>query len=262
MVFGIGAEAMGRYGWLAGSAWALTLGAVPAIAAPAETAPAAVRQTLEQIETAANAQDLDAVMAAYATSFTSDTGFDHSQLRQTLDTLWQRYDSLTYEVELLNWEAAGPGAYTIETRTQVNGVQVLPDRRLNLEADVTSRQRIENGQITRQDTLSETSRMTSGTNPPTLQTLLPNPLTPGQPFTFDTIVVEPLEGRALMGVAVDEGVTATDFFEPRPVVFDILSAGGLYKLGTAPESPDQRWISAVIIREDGMVVETRRVTVE
>jgi hypothetical protein len=60
---------------------------------------------------------------------------------------------------------------------------------------------------------------------------------------------------------VDEGVTAADFFEPRPVVFDVLSAGGLYKLGTAPENPDQRWISAVIIREDGLVIETRRVPV-
>lgn len=262
MGFGRAAGAMGRYGWLTGSVWALTLGAVPALAAPAETAPVAVRQTLERIESAANAQDLDAVMAAYATRFTSDTGFDHSQLRQTLETFWQQYDSLTYDVELLNWEAAGPGTYVIETRTQVNGVQALTDRRLNLEADVTSRQRLENGQITRQDTLSETSRITSGTNPPTLQTLLPSPLTAGQPFAFDTIVMEPLEGRSLMGVAVDEGVTATDFFEPRPVVFDILSAGGLYKLGTAPETPDQRWISAVIIREDGMVVETRRVVVE
>lgn len=264
MGFGMGPWTMGRYGWLAGSAWAvgLGLGSVPALAAPAETAPAAVRQTLEQIEAAANAQDLEAVMAAYDARFTSDTGFDHDQLRQALDTLWQQYRTLTYEVELLTWEAAGPGAYTIETRTQVNGVQVLPDRRLNLEAEVTSRQRLENGQITRQDTLSETSRVTSGTTPPTLQTQLPSTLSPGQSFTFDTIVVEPLEGRSLMGVAVDEGVTATDFFEPRPVVFDVLSAGGLYKLGTAPASPDQRWISAVIIREDGLVVETRRVAVE
>lgn len=262
MGFGMGSSAMGRYGWLAGSAWVLTLGAVPAMAAPAETAPAAVRQTLERIEAAANAQDLDAVMAAYAPGFTSDTGFDHDQLRQTLETLWQQYSTLTYEVELLNWEAAGPGAYTLETRTRVNGVQVLRDRRLNLEADVTSRQRLENGQITRQDTLSETSRMTSGTNPPTLQTLLPSTLAPGQSFAFDTIVLEPLEGRSLMGVAVDEGVTARDFFKPRPVVFDVLSAGGLYKIGTASEEPDQRWISAVIIREDGLVVQTRRVAVE
>lgn len=261
--FGVGLPTMGRYGGLmTGAVWALAFGSVPALAAPATTAPAAVRQTLERIETAANDQDLDSVMATYATSFTSDTGFDHSQLRQTLEAFWQQYSSLSYDVELLNWEAAGPGAYTIETRTRVNGVQVLPDRRLNLEADITSRQRLENGQITRQDTLSETSRITSGTNPPTLQTLIPSTLSPGQSFAFDTIVMEPLEGRSLMGVAVDEGVTATDFFEPRPVVFDVLSAGGLYKVGTAPASPDQRWISAVIIREDGMVVETRRIPVE
>ncbi|QQE64350.1 hypothetical protein GFS31_10300 [Leptolyngbya sp. BL0902] len=261
---GVGLSAIGRMGGLAGSAWVLTLGlgSAPAWAATATTAPAAVRQTLERIETAANAQDLEAVMAAYSTTFTSDTGFDHSQLRQTLETFWQQYSTLTYEVELLSWEAAGPGTYTLETRTQVNGVQVLPDRRLNLTADVTSRQRLENGQIVRQDTLSETSRITSGTNPPTLQTLLPNRLSPGQSFAFDTIVMEPLEGRSLMGVAVDEGVTAIDFFEPRPVVFDVLSAGGLYRVGTAPSSPDQRWISAVIIREDGMVVETRRVPVD
>lgn len=262
MGFGMGPWAMGRYGGLAASAWALSLGAVPAMAAPAATAPVAVRQTLDRIESAANAQDLDAVMAAYDSTFTSDTGFDHGQLRQTLATFWQQYSTLTYDVELLNWEAAGPGAYTIETRTRVNGVQTLPDRRLNLEADVTSRQRLENGQIVRQDTLAETSRITSGTNPPTLQTLLPSRLSPGQSFAFDTIVVEPVEGRSLMGVAVDEGVTATDFFEPRPVVFDVLSAGGLYKVGTAPARPDQRWISAVIIREDGLVVETRRVSVE
>jgi hypothetical protein len=31
---------------------------------------------------------------------------------------------------------------------------------------------------------------------------------------LDTIVVEPLEGRSLMGVAVEEGVTAEDFFAP------------------------------------------------
>lgn len=262
MGFGMGPWAMGRYGGLAASAWALSLGAVPAMAAPAATAPVAVRQTLDRIESAANAQDLDAVMAAYAASFTSDTGFDYDQLSQTLVALWQQYDNLTYEVELLTWEATGPGAYTLETRTRVTGTQVLTHRRLALEAEVTSRQRLENGQITRQDTLSEASRITSGTNPPTLQTQLPSTLAPGQSFAFDTIVLEPLEGRALMGVAVDEGVTAIDFFEPRPVVFDVLSAGGLYKLGTAPESPDQRWISAVIIREDGLVVETRRVAVE
>ena len=85
--FGLEVASVGRLGSLTGAVWALALGAVPALAAPATTAPAAVRQTLEQIETAANAQDLEAVMAAYGSTFTSDTGFDHRQLRQTLETL-------------------------------------------------------------------------------------------------------------------------------------------------------------------------------
>lgn len=256
---------MGRLNLVSGSGLALVMGVAgwinPAMANPAATAPADLRQTLDRIETAANGQDLDAVMGFYSADFTSDTGFDQSQLRQTLETFWQMYDNLTYDIELLSWESTGTG-YTIETRTLVNGVQVLPDRRLNLNADITSRQQLENGQITAQETLTENNTLSSGPNSPSLLVQIPATLTPGQSFAFDTIVLEPLEGRSLMGVAVDEGVTAEDFFEPRPVVFDVLSAGGLYKLGTAPETPDQRWISAVIIREDGLVVNTRRVSVQ
>ncbi len=228
----------------------------------AQGAPAEVQQLLTELEAAASSRNLDAVMTFYSESFDSDTGFDYAQLRQTLETLWQQYPDLTYDVELLSWQAAGPGGYSIETRTTVTGTQTRPDRTLKLTADTTSRQRLENGRIVYQETLSETSRLVAGSNPPTLQVQLPATLTTGQAYSFDTIVMEPMEGRSLMGVAVEEGVTAADFFEPRPVVFDILSSGGLYKVGTAPAEPDNRWVSTVVIREDGMVVETRRVRVE
>ncbi|WP_323351198.1 nuclear transport factor 2 family protein [Leptolyngbya sp. CCNP1308] len=228
----------------------------------AQAAPAEVQQLLTELETAASSRNLEAVMAFYSEGFDSDTGFDYAQLRQTLETLWQQYPDLTYDIELLSWQAAGPGSYTLETRTTVTGTQTRPDRTLTLTADTTSRQRLESGKIAYQETLSETSRLVSGSNPPTLQVQLPATLTTGQTYSFDTIVVEPLEERSLMGVAVEEGVTSEDFFEPRPVVFDILSSGGLYKVGTAPAEPDNRWVSTVVIREDGMVVETRRVRVE
>lgn len=228
----------------------------------AQAAPAEVQQVLSELEAAASDRNLDAVMAFYSESFSSDTGFDYAQLRQTLETLWQQYPDITYDIELLSWQADGPGRYSLETRTTVTGTQTRPDRTLTLTADITSRQQLEAGQIAYQEILTETSRLVSGDNPPTLQVQLPATLTPGQAYSFDTIVVEPLEGRSLMGVAVEEGVTATDFFEPRPVVFDLLSSGGLYKVGTAPAEPDNRWVSTVVIREDGMVVETRRVRVE
>lgn len=228
----------------------------------AQSAPGEVQQMLTDLETAASDRNLDAVMAFYSESFSSDTGFDYAQLRQTLETLWQQYPDIAYDIELLSWQADGPGRYTLETRTIVTGKQTLPERVLTLNADVTSRQQIEDGKITRQVTLSETNRLVSGSNPPTLQVQLPETLDPGQSYSFDTIVQEPLEGRTLMGVAVDEGVTAEDFFQPRPVVFDLLSSGGLYKIGTASAEADSRWVSSVVIREDGMVVQTRRVRVE
>ncbi len=228
----------------------------------AQAAPAEVQQLLTDLGAAIGDRDLEAVMAFYSDAFASDTGFDHAQLRQTLEALWQQYPDIAYDIELLSWQAAGPGGYSIETRTTVTGTQARPDRALTLSAVTTSRQRLESGQITYQETLSETSRLVSGTNPPTLQVQLPQTIAPGQTFGFDTIVLEPLEGRSLMGVAAEEGVTSEDFFAPRPVVFDLLTAGGLYKVGTAPAEPDSRWVSAVVIREDGMVVETRRLRVE
>ena len=228
----------------------------------AQAVPTEVQGLITGLETAVSDRNLDAVMAFYSESFASDTGFDYAQLRQTLETLWQQYPDITYEIEVLSWQAAGPGNYTLETRTTVSGTQLRPDRVLTLSADVTSRQRLEAGKISYQETLTETSRLVSGTNPPTLQVQLPQTLTPGQTYSFDTIVLEPLEGRALMGSAVDEGVTAADFFTPRPVALDLLTSGGLYKIGTAPAEPDNRWLSTVVVREDGMVVETRRVRVE
>jgi hypothetical protein len=228
----------------------------------AQAAPAEVQQLLTDLGVALGDRDLEAVMAFYSDGFASDTGFDHARLRQTLTDLWQQYPDIAYDIELLSWQAAGPGLYSIETRTTVTGQQVRPDRVLTLSADTTSRQRLEGGQIVYQETLSETSRLVSGTNPPTLQVQLPQTVSPGQAYSFDTIVLEPLEGRSLMGVAVEEGVTGEDFFEPRPVVFDLLTAGGLYKVGTAPAESDSRWVSAVVIREDGMVVETHRLLVE
>ena len=74
--------------------------------------------------------------------------------------------------------------------------------------------------------------------------------------------MEPLGNRYLLGAAVEEGTTATDFFTGRPVELELLSAGGLFKIGEAPSTPDSRWVSALLVREDGLTVITRRLQVE
>lgn len=208
--------------------------ATPGLAASPATAPAEVVQVVKNIEAAANQHDLDRVMQYYGAAFDSDTGFNYAHLRQTLADLWQHYQTLNYEIQLLAWEATGPDSYTIETLTRVKGLEVRPDRQLHLTAEITSRQSLLKGQVNYQQILSETSRLTSGTHPPTVRLQLSPTLTPGQSFTFDAVVTEPLQGQSLMGAAVDEAVRAEDFLTPRPVALDVLSSGGLYKIGVAP----------------------------
>ena len=133
---------------------------------------------------------------------------------------------------------------------------------MQLTAEVRSQQRYENGQIIAQEILSEQNRLTAGGMPPEITVLLPDTVAPGSQFTYDAIVSAPLGDRLLLGLAFDEGVTAEDFLAPRPVNLEALSAGGLFKIGTASEKSDQRWISAVIVREDGIVIDTRRLSVQ
>lgn len=238
-------------GWVGQSA---ALGASP------DTAPAELTDALSQIETASDLKDLDGVMAHYSDRFSSNDGWDRAKLADSLKQFWDQYITLDYSIELVNWESTENG-YLAETITHIEGVRRDAGRRLELTADVRSQQRFENGEIVSQDTLSESSQLTSGDNPPELTVLLPDQVQPGKEFEFDAIVNEPLGDRALLGGALEEGVTADDFFEPRPLALEILPAGGLFKLGEAPDQPDSRWISAVIVREDGMVVTTQRLQV-
>ncbi|RZM75076.1 hypothetical protein [Leptolyngbya iicbica] len=234
---------------------------VPAQAASPETAPAELVDAITAIETAANDQDLAQLMTLYSPDFIGPDGFTRDQYETTLGSFWEQHTDLTYDVELLAWEREGT-AFVAETLTTVEGTRMIAGRAMTLTATVRSQQRYENGQLASQAILSEENQLISGVMPPEIMVQLPQTVTPGSQFAYDAIVSTPLGDRLLLGLAFDEGVTATDFLAPRPVNLESLAAGGLFKIGTAPEKPDQRWISAVIVREDGIVIDTRRLNVE
>ncbi|MEM9265110.1 MAG: nuclear transport factor 2 family protein [Cyanobacteria bacterium P01_F01_bin.13] len=238
----------------------MSMVSLPAYAAPPETAPAALVNALEQIEAASNEQDLEAVMAFYADSFTNNDGFSYATLEATLPQIWERYDTLNYRVELQSWEEADDG-YIAETVTYIDGVQTIP-RHLTLESVIRSRQQFTGQKIISQEILSERNQLNSETPSPEVVVILPERVALGESYGFDAIVQEPLGERYLLGAALDEGTTADDFFVPRPIDLELLSAGGLFKLGDAPEQADTLWISGLLIREDGLVVITRRLRVE
>ena len=232
-----------------------------AIAADPATAPAELVSTLEQIEAAATARDTSAVMQSYSPEFTNDDGFTYETLPAALETLWQRYSNLTYRIELQSWEPTDSG-YKAETVTYIDGKQLTAGRPSQLESVIRSEQTFANGKIISQETLSERNQVTSGAMPPTVSVILPEQVGVGEKYDFDAIVGEPLGNGYLLGAAVEEGATAEDFFTGRPVDLELLASGGLFKIGEAPATPDSRWVSALLVRDDGMVVVTRRLRVE
>jgi hypothetical protein len=90
---------------------------------------------------------------------------------------------------------------------------------------------------------------------------LPEQVLIGQRFSLDAIVQEPLGNDVLLGAVLEEPINIQSYLESESIDLELLSAGGLFKLGTAPVIPEPRWISAVLIRGDGITMITQRLRV-
>lgn len=236
------------------------MGGVAVRAASPDTAPPEVTNILRQIETAANSRSLEAVMDYYSPDFTNSDNLSRSDFSQALSQLWERYPQLDYRTELQEWETRDGGVIT-ETVTRITGVRDSGGQGIKLEATVRSRQFIENNQIVRQEILSERSQLSVGTNPPEVRVNLPEKVRPGERYNFDAIVTEPLGEDLLLGAALEEKIEGERYLESGEFELELLQAGGLFKIGRAPEESENHWVSAILIRGDGMTVITQRLQV-
>lgn len=236
----------------------------PAPVSPANSAtsppPPELTAALSQLDAAASQADLRTVMQSYSRSFTSSDGLTRSTLEQTLSDLWKRYPKLTYSTVLDSWEPQADGFSTVTTTT-ITGSYPDARRDLKLKATITARQQIKNNQIVQQEILAERSELTTGQKPPTLVFNLPEQVAPGQNFDFDAVVTEPLGERVLLGAALEEPVNVENYLNPTPIELELLTSGGLFKVGQVPKEGGDRWISAVIVRYDGITAVTQRLRV-
>ena len=272
-----------------GQAQAAPQPVIPPSTAPAAPAPPQLTQTLTKIDAVANQHDLQAVMEFYGSNFTSTDGLTLADMQTALKALWERYPNLTYSTQLTSWKQDG-NAIVAETTTTItaaaapapnlpapapqsprppsNGAgspaaeaaPVVP-RSFALNAILTSRQRFEGQKIVQQEILSEQTQMTSGDSPPTIEINLPQQVKTGQSYDFDALVKEPLGDRLLLGAALEEPISTTGYLNATPINLEPLSAGGIFKVGQAPATPDSRWVSAVIIRDDGITTITQRLQI-
>jgi hypothetical protein len=227
---------------------------------PTATAPPQVTSLLTQIDTAANSRNAQEVMALFADNFTHSDGLTRQTLQESITNLWQRYPNLTYRTEVKAWKAV-PQGIQADTVTYITGTKKEGDREFTLNSTLEARQLIENQKIVRQDILNERSQITSGTNPPELKINLPEQVRAGQEFAFDAIVQEPLGDDLLVGAALEEPIKPGGYLNVTEVDLEALPSGGIFKVGKAPNNAENHWLSAVIVRHDGMTMVTQRLKV-
>jgi hypothetical protein len=243
----------------------LTLGVAvglpsPIEAASGQTAPSQLKTALTRIDEAANRRQINELMQFYSPKFANSDGLNRQDIQKSLTQLWQRYPQLTYRTELQSWQKQSQGTVA-ETVTYISGIQQLNGREFKLNATVRSRQYFQGNKIIKQEILSERTVLTSGVKPPTVEVKIPERIGVGQQYNFDAIVKEPLEDDVLLGAAIEEPVRSSAYLQPSVYDLDALPAGGLFKVGKAPNKAGNYWVSAIVIRADGMTMVTRRLQV-
>ncbi|MBE9188211.1 nuclear transport factor 2 family protein [Microcoleus sp. LEGE 07076] len=238
-----------------------TPGATPgAIVQTPANAPAPLTKLLTAIDAAANQRNVKAVMAFYSQNFTHSDGLNSRVMAKALTQLWERYPNLNYRTELKSWTTEG-SAIVAETVTTITGTQKKDGIDLNLKATIRSQQRFEGEKIVKQEILAEQTQLISGKNPPTVQVNLPEQVKVGEEYNFDVIVREPIGDDILIGTVVEEPITEKTFFKSSEVELELLNSGGIFKVGTAPATPENRWISAVLMRQGGIATVSVRLRV-
>jgi autonomous glycyl radical cofactor GrcA len=239
---------------------ALSAGWTTAKAASPDSAPPELKNTLAQIDAAANSRNVQAVMQFYGTNFRNSDGLNREGMEKTLAQLWQRYPQLKYRTELKSWQNQG-NAIVAETVTNITGIQPVEGRNWNFNSTIRSQQRLENQRIVTQEILSEKTQLTSGEKPPSVDFKLPEQVRTGQEFNFDVVVKEPLKDNLLVGAALLENISPDKYLNTPKIQLEPLNAGGIFKIGRAPNDPGKYWISAVLVRSDGITIVSQRLPV-
>ncbi len=225
-----------------------------------ETAPATVTNLLNQVDAAANRQDVDTVMGFYSSNFTNSDGLDYKTLKLVLQAFWNQYSRLNYRTELQSWQQNGE-TLTTTTVTEITGTKTVNNREFKLTSTITSQQQIKDGKIVQQEILAENNKLTLGNQPPTVVFKLPQEVKIGQEYAVDAIVQEPLNEEILIGTAIAQPVSPKAYTNEELLQLEFLPSGGIFKVGQAPDVLGDNWVSAILMRQGGVTLVTQRLRV-
>lgn len=225
-----------------------------------DTAPIELKALITQIDAAANRKDVERIKSLYSDQYVTADGLMLDEFTLNLEKLWQVYPDLEYTTELLSWERNG-SSLVAETLTTITGNGQQQGRDIQLEAKIKSRQTFQGDKLIRQEILAEETRLTSGEKPPEVTVNAPETVKVGKTFDFDVIVNEPLRDELLAGTAMLEKVDSDRYSDPSTMQLELLQSGGLFKRIPAAEEPQNRWLSAILVRSEGITMVTHRVRI-
>lgn len=227
----------------------------------AATAPEELTEIITGIEEAANNQNIDELLEYYSDDFTNNDGLTTDTLANAVEQMWSNYSQLEYTTKIESWSEED-GNLVAQTRTVVKGVQNTAGRKARLNSIIKSRQYFKGQKLVRQEILAEQSQLTSGENPPKVEVAAPEVVKVGAKYNFDLIVDQPLGDRVLLGAVKEEKTASNLYLNPTSLELEPLPAGGIYKVATAPLLPESNWLSAILVRGDGITMITHRVNIE
>ena len=222
--------------------------------------PEELAEAISAIEAAANDRDLDELLEYYSEDFTNTDGLTTETLATALEQMWSEYPELTYRTEIESWSQEGD-ELVAETKTTIEGIKDPQSNTGQLNSTIESRQYFQEQKLVRQEILTEQSQLSSGDNPPQVNIVAPNTVETGEKYNFDLIVNEPLGDQVLLGAVQEEKTAGQLYLNPTQLELELLPAGGIYKVATAPLLPDSNWLSAILVRGDGITRITHRVNV-
>ena len=227
----------------------------------AANAPKELTQAIAEMDRAANSKNLEGVIEYYDPSFTNTDGLTPDTLALALKQTWQKYPRLKYMTKIDSWSLQGD-RLVAETTTNIVGSKKEAGRTVRLNSTIRSRQYFEQNKLVKQDILAEQSIINSGVNPPKVEIIAPEKVGTGEKYSFDLVVDEPLGDKVLLGAVKEEKTSSNLYLNPTALELEQLPAGGIYKSVTASLLPESNWLSAVLIRGDGITTIAHRVNTE
>jgi hypothetical protein len=229
--------------------------------------PEALKELLDRQISAANTQDLEAVMATYHPEFQHGDNLSLVQMEEAIADLWRKHENLEYEVAIKSWDDRGPDLVATLV-TEVDGRQ-RSDRgsfRMNGLQEVRNYYRPdpENPEellLLKQEIIRESYTLTSGDAPPTVTMKLPDIVQTGSTYDLEAIVEEPLRDNVVLGTVIEEPITAARYTQDSSYPLEPLQAGGLFRTADAPSQPGKEWISVMLVSQGGITLESRRITI-